>query len=359
MKSTSRRSLLQIRILRRLHQQQAKTITVLAEAINAQRPSVSRSLKALRNDNLVERNRNGWALSAAGEQEAKRRNQQLSSNFKRLAKLANASSLNIAPLASSLLDLRKSLDLNAGMDHLFDLRKSLDLNTSIFAGLPKAEHLTFGHFPGTLSTALHTPSLTSLAQLSNDISAMPTLNMLSAPARDLLGPHLAEALPKSDLFLPRPPESTALVSPTVSRDSNRKETLNQMLASLDPIFVRKRDGSWQALKGSNPDGPSQASSSYRELLRMVLDTLAPDVKADNSQQASKRKLQIHQILPGRERAFAQVIGDGLQELYALLSKHIHSHSRDRLAVEAALTIGDGLLLLLLSKATPPDSHSPR
>ena len=78
MKSASRRSLLQVRILLRLKQGPARTISELAVAVGARRPSVSRSLKTLRNDELVEDGRNGWTLTLAGEEEAKRCNQELS-----------------------------------------------------------------------------------------------------------------------------------------------------------------------------------------------------------------------------------------------------------------------------------------
>ena len=78
MKSASRRSLLQVRILLRLKQGPARTISELAVAVGARRPSVSRSLKTLRNDELVEDGRNGWILTLAGEEEVKRCNQELS-----------------------------------------------------------------------------------------------------------------------------------------------------------------------------------------------------------------------------------------------------------------------------------------
>ena len=78
MKSASRRSHLQVRILLRLEQGPARTVSELAVAVDARRPSVSRSLKTLRNDELVERGRNGWTLTLAGEEEAKRRSQELS-----------------------------------------------------------------------------------------------------------------------------------------------------------------------------------------------------------------------------------------------------------------------------------------
>lgn len=77
MTSVSRRSRLQVRILLRLAQGPARTVSELAEAVGARRPSVSRSLKALRSEMLVERRLNGWILTLAGEEEAKRRNQEL------------------------------------------------------------------------------------------------------------------------------------------------------------------------------------------------------------------------------------------------------------------------------------------
>ena len=78
MTSTSRRSLLQTRILLRLEQGPVRTISELAAAVDAQRPSVSRSLKTLQNDNFVEPKRSGWKLTLPGEDEAKRCNQELS-----------------------------------------------------------------------------------------------------------------------------------------------------------------------------------------------------------------------------------------------------------------------------------------
>ena len=77
MKSVSRRSHLQVRILLRLEQGPARTVTELAVAVGARRPSVRRSLKTLRNDELVARRWNGWTLTLTGEEEAKRCNQEL------------------------------------------------------------------------------------------------------------------------------------------------------------------------------------------------------------------------------------------------------------------------------------------
>ena len=65
-----RRSQLQVRILLQLEEQKAKSITELADRIDAQRPSVSRSIRTLREQGLVDRNRQVWSLTEAGKVEA-------------------------------------------------------------------------------------------------------------------------------------------------------------------------------------------------------------------------------------------------------------------------------------------------
>jgi len=68
MKET-RRSLLQVKILLTLENKPAKTIVALTGFVNAQRPSVSRSLKILKTQELVFRNQRGWQLTEAGKTE--------------------------------------------------------------------------------------------------------------------------------------------------------------------------------------------------------------------------------------------------------------------------------------------------
>ena len=127
-----------------------------------------------------------------------------------------------------------------------------------------------------------------------------------------------------------------------------QETLEQLLVDLNPDLVDKWLGSWQALRESNPDGLSQASFSYRELIRMVLDELAPNVEVDHSKQGSKRKKQVRHILDGREGDFAGAMVEGLPRLYDFFSKSAHTSYRNKVAVQAGLMAGDGLLLILLS-----------
>jgi predicted transcriptional regulator len=65
----SRRSFLQIKILLELEKEPAKTVVALTGNVNAQRPSVSRSLKILKTQGLVFRNQRGWQLTEAGKTE--------------------------------------------------------------------------------------------------------------------------------------------------------------------------------------------------------------------------------------------------------------------------------------------------
>jgi predicted transcriptional regulator len=64
-----RRSLLQVRVLLQLESKPARTITELADQLNSQRPSVSRSLRILKDQGLVSRSANGWILTQTGRDE--------------------------------------------------------------------------------------------------------------------------------------------------------------------------------------------------------------------------------------------------------------------------------------------------
>ena len=144
------------------------------------------------------------------------------------------------------------------------------------------------------------------------------------------------------------PETDSVTLSNIPDREDPQETLSQLLTDLNPDLVDKWQGSWQALRESNPDRLSQAAFSYRELIRMVLDELAPNVEVDHSKQESKRKKQVRQVLDGREGDFAGAMVEGLPKLYDFFSKSAHTSYRNKVAVQAALVAGDGLLLILLS-----------
>ena len=144
------------------------------------------------------------------------------------------------------------------------------------------------------------------------------------------------------------PETDSMALSRVPDQENPRERLELLLTDLNPDLVDKWRGSWQVLRESNPDRLSQAAFSYRELIRMVLDELVPNFEVDHSIQGSKRKMQVRQVLDGREADFAGAMVEALPKLYDFLSKPAHTSYRNEGAVQAALMAGDGLLLILLS-----------
>ena len=417
MAPTSRRSLLQVRIILRLEQGPVRTVTALAAAVDTQRPSVSRSLKTLRTQNLVERRRNRWNLTAAGLDEAERCNRelhQIADSIRRtfdaalhpgVTKAMNALSLPVLTgalpdtmtsqtltslasvsdeLSKTILHqispkiqgtLRQSLVPLADSQHRLsqmiaqsvtipDLGFPLSQNNVMIARAieniqavyttPKIpmNGLDTYFYPGMLrgirdiSTSFGTllRETADIAAVGQDASDLPqTWSRMLLPSSSIA--NFTHSLRVETNLAP---ELDSIALSPLSSHGYTNTLLAQLLTRLNPDLARKWEGSWQALGGSNPDRLSQAASSFRELIRMVLDELAPDVKADHSKQGSKRKTQVREILEGREADFAGALVEGLSELYGFLSKAAHTAYRNEVAVQAALMAGDGLLLLLLS-----------
>ena len=437
MTSASRRSLLQTRILLRLEQGPVRTISELAVAVDAQRPSVSRSLKTLRSDNLVERRRSGWKLTLTGEDEAKRCNQELSlvaDSLRRTYKAATAvvsgvmatnmssfaltppgSALDafpktvpqlfsptpidmfaqtIAPLADTQRRLSKVFaqsiaplaDTQRRLSKVFaqsikkwrnlaialpDLGFVVSRNNAMIASaiediqaVYSAPHIRVQGFdkvfyPGVLRDIrdisasyrmLFSESSTNAAAIRDLTAIQQIWSRMLIPSSTVAS--FTHSLRSGVALRPEPNSETL---PPLSDREDPRELLDLLLADLNPDLVDRRKGSWQALGDSNPDRLSQAAFSYRELIRMVLDELAPHVEVDPSEQGSKRKKQVRQVLDGREGEFAGAMVEGLSKLYDFLSKSAHTTYRNEVAVQAALMAGDGLLLMLLSGRRGYDS----
>jgi hypothetical protein len=73
----NRRSFLQVKLLLQLVEAPAKTVAELAQRVNSQRPSVSRSLRTLKEQGMVHRNRQGWHITEAGRIEANQAKEKL------------------------------------------------------------------------------------------------------------------------------------------------------------------------------------------------------------------------------------------------------------------------------------------
>ena len=424
MTSASRRSLLQTRILLRLEQGPVRTISELAVAVDAQRPSVSRSLKTLRSNNLVERRRSGWKLTLTGEDEAKRCNQELSlvaDSLRRTYKAAtavevmkarntmsesfvsgvmatNMSSFALTPPGSALDAFPKTVpqlfsptpidmfaqsiaplaDTQRRLSKVFaqsialpDLGFVVSRNNAMIASaiediqaVYSAPHIRVQGFdkvfyPGVLRDIrdisasyrmLFSESSTNAAAIRDLTAIQQIWSRMLIPSSTVAS--FTHSLRSGVALRPEPNSETL---PPLSDREDPRELLDLLLADLNPDLVDRWKGSWQALGDSNPDRLSQAAFSYRELIRMVLDELAPHVEVDPSEQGSKRKKQVRQVLDGREGEFAGAMVEGLPKLYDFLSKSAHTTYRNEVAVQAALMAGDGLLLILLSGRRGYDS----
>ncbi len=133
MKPASRRSHLQVRILLRLEQGPARTVSELAVAVGARRSSVSRSLKRLCNDELVAHKRNGWTLTQDGEEEASRCNLDLSRIADSLRRTVQGvatvnQSMSANPISESLVGGVPTRWLYRGSDTLADSLDASEIN---------------------------------------------------------------------------------------------------------------------------------------------------------------------------------------------------------------------------------------
>ena len=132
----NRRSYLQVKILLQLEDKPAKRVTELTERVNAQRPSVSRSLKALKEQGLVYRNRQGWHLTEDGKNEASIAKEKLEETRKMLKGsalhlseflAANSSVVAVADMVKPFEAIGKSASLTAAVANSARLDKIMDL----------------------------------------------------------------------------------------------------------------------------------------------------------------------------------------------------------------------------------------
>ena len=103
--SKRRRSLLQIKLLLILADQPVRTITELAERVNITRPSVSRSLKILREDKLIRKFNGKWQVTKEGKKEVNDAKQMLADTTKNVSAFAeqfiNSSAKDVSNMLSA------------------------------------------------------------------------------------------------------------------------------------------------------------------------------------------------------------------------------------------------------------------
>jgi hypothetical protein len=111
------------------------------------------------------------------------------------------------------------------------------------------------------------------------------------------------------------------------------------LEIVDPILEQKRSGAWEALESSRPDGCAQATHSMREVLRQLLNKLAPEQQVKkapwyekpNSGASVTRAMRIRYIISGsvvESESSLSLINDlaqAVDSMYSKLSAESHSN----------------------------------
>ena len=118
--------------------------------------------------------------------------------------------------------------------------------------------------------------------------------------------------------------------------------IQNFLENIDPELELKRAGAWEAVESNRADSRAQASHSMREVLRQLLDKLAPTkevlktpwYKKPESGASVTRAMRIRYALAGvsdvaSESTFSLVndIAAAVDSMYAKLSAESHSNKR--------------------------------
>ncbi len=138
---------------------------------------------------------------------------------------------------------------------------------------------------------------------------------------------------------PPPPTQLTAVTPTVA-------LIQSFLEGIDPELESKRVGAWQVLESNLPDSLSQASNSMREVLRQLLDKLAPvsQIQASPWYQKPKegsavtRAMRIRYTLAGPSPlpsestlTFINGMAAAIDAMYAKLSAETHSGKKPKIS----------------------------
>jgi hypothetical protein len=138
---------------------------------------------------------------------------------------------------------------------------------------------------------------------------------------------------------PTPFTPLTIVTPTVA-------LIQSFLEGIDPELEAKRAGAWRALESNLPDSLSQASHSMREVLRQLLDNLAPASQIELSPWYQKpkdgppitRAIRIRYAIAGPSPipsestlAFINGMAEAISAMYAKLSAETHSAKKPKIS----------------------------
>ena len=189
-----------------------------------------------------------------------------------------------------------------------------------------------------------------------------TMQTIQNMSRFVIPPGISRAVRPSWLDAPLIEQTKYQIPRFV--DDARKETIGVLLSSLEPELERKRKGAWQTFRGESQDKLSQAMSSMREVLRQLLDLLAPEndilrtpwySKPLKGSTAVTRKMRIRFALARTDLKVSHStlelidsLSEVVEKTYHKLSAETHRQSEAiNSQVEAYLLASEAVILLLL------------
>ncbi|MEW6327867.1 MAG: hypothetical protein AB1487_09810 [Thermodesulfobacteriota bacterium] len=142
-----------------------------------------------------------------------------------------------------------------------------------------------------------------------------------------------------------------------------EERLDERLNEISDRFINIRKGAWQTFRSNSQDKVRQAAHSMRELIRQVLDKLAPEQEVKNTtwfknggSDKITRKHRIKYILLGSKEKvpskgnlkYIEALGQEADTKYSILSREAHLDKEpEYLIVETYLRSAESFLLALL------------
>jgi RNA-directed DNA polymerase len=186
-----------------------------------------------------------------------------------------------------------------------------------------------------------------------------------------LAPELVKSREAPMEFLMRTSRATPANSVIASVRSKQGDanTISRLLAAVDPGLETKRLGVWQTFDGNSADRLRQAAHSMREVIRLLLDRLAPDKAImaaswyippkDSGKNPITRKMRVRYCLSGASKSsstsvltFIESVASFVDESYARLSTEAHADKESDVAtVKAFLESGEIVILMILLKRT--------
>jgi DNA-binding transcriptional ArsR family regulator/ribosome-associated translation inhibitor RaiA len=425
----SRRSYLQVKILLHLEEKPAKTITELTERLNAQRPSVSRSLKALKGQGIVYRDRQGWHISEAGKNEASLAKEKLEETRKMLnesallaTKILVPHSLEISAVADMMKPFEaigKSVSLTAALANSSILNKIGDLgklnspflsdefykgaikpfldiqeqNNQLLQVLVSSQISFAGESILNQNSQVMAKAIGSLIDIRHDVASQvigkaisPDFSWLAKDMsqvtqafthvihdqiKEISMPNFSTTIFQTPDRFSIPPAIMASYTDSArdfidaevvsenpilhvynqSFEEYGDRELDERLYQLNPDYVEMRQGSWAALRQSNPDRIRHAATSHRELVRQLLQQLVPDADLPTeNNQGTQLKARIKKALGTSEEnaEFIDAVGKAVVTLYSQLNKYTHHNEKHEESLKALLHTGEGLIRFIFS-----------